>query len=475
MKTPVAALFLPLVLIAGGPVFAQPMTPGNAAPAGRVSAATPAAPAGSADGDGDGDRAWAAVVALRTATAGPSAPSAAAPASRAAAVGATVLPATSGPTPSAAVGATATAAGPVATSGPAGGAGVAPPAPGAPGAAVSVSVPFAPSAATLTEARARAVARAQSSRQTAAAARDFYTRFPAHAQAAAARKWEALAGLAGITNDQAHEAAALKTAGDFRVNQAHPIADRFEVAHAVERFHVGRKIGGRHWLSAPFESEGLADRLRMEFGHLPEVYGNYLAIAEHTQCDHSRDLSRRILQMPAPAHVKAAAQRVFERANLMGKPLDFPLTTTAGKATRLSSLAGATAGARTVVVFWDGPRAPAGPAGLHPYVKNAPPNTQWVYISLGAWTRPPSIRDGNGSAIGVGHGKQAPPAIRANAAPPGTYCVEPLGLRSPLVAQLKLSQLPFVCVLDEKRQLNAFGRVDELPALLAGINRLVEQ
>ena len=444
MKTPVAALFLPLVLIAGGPVFAQPMTPGNAAPAGRVSAATPAAPAGSADGDGDGDRAWAAVVALRTATAGPSAPSAAAPASRAAAVGATVLPATSGPTPSAAVGATATAAGPVATSAPAGVAG-------------------------------GAVARAQSSRQTAAAARDFYTRFPAHAQAAAARKWEALAGLAGITNDQAHEAAALKTAGDFRVNQAHPIADRFEVAHAVERFHVGRKIGGRHWLSAPFESEGLADRLRMEFGHLPEVYGNYLAIAEHTQCDHSRDLSRRILQMPAPAHVKAAAQRVFERANLMGKPLDFPLTTTAGKATRLSSLAGATAGARTVVVFWDGPRAPAGPAGLHPYVKNAPPNTQWVYISLGAWTRPPSIRDGNGSAIGVGHGKQAPPAIRANAAPPGTYCVEPLGLRSPLVAQLKLSQLPFVCVLDEKRQLNAFGRVDELPALLAGINRLVEQ
>ena len=319
------------------------------------------------------------------------------------------------------------------------------------------------------------MARAQSSRQTAAAARDFYTRFPAHAQAAAARKWEALAGLAGITDDQAHEAAALKTAGDFRVNQAHPIADRFEVAHAVERFHVGRKIGGRHWLSAPFESEGLADRLRMEFGHLPEVYGNYLTIAEHTQCDHSRDLSRRILQMPAPAHVKAAAQRVFERANLMGKPLDFPLTTTAGKATRLSSLAGATAGARTVVVFWDGPRAPAGPAGLHPYVKNAPPNTQWVYISLGAWTRPPSIRDGNGSAIGVGHGKQAPPAIRANAAPPGTYCVEPLGLRSPLVAQLKLSQLPFVCVLDEKRQLNAFGRVDELPALLAGINRLVEQ
>ena len=425
MKTSAAELFLPLVLIAGGPAFAQPVTPGTAAPAGSVSAAKPAASA--AQANGDGDRAWAAVIALRTA--------------------ATPAPAAS-----------TTAVGAV----------VAPPAP--------ASVPFAPSAATQAEAKARAVARAQSSRLTAAAAKDFYTRFPAHAQAPAARKLEALAGLAGISDDdKAHETAALKTAGDFRANKAHPVADRYEVAHTVERFHVGRKLGGKSWLSAPFESEALADRLHAEFGHVPEVYGNYLAIAEHTQCDHSRDVSRRILQMPAPAHVKAAAQRVFDRASLMRKPLDFPLTTTEGNATRLNVLAGATAGARTVVVFWDGLRAPAGPPGLHPYVKNAPANTRWVYVSLGAWTKPTSTGPGSGKAIGVGNGKNAPPATRANAAPPGTYCVEPLGWRSPLVAHLKLSQLPFVCVLDEKKQLNAFGRVDELPALLAGINRLVEQ
>lgn len=333
---------------------------------------------------------------------------------------------------------------------------------------------------------ARKAANALNNRQTAVAAKDFYTRFPTHAQAPAARKLEALASIAGINDDdKAHEIVALKTAGDFRANKANPISDRYEVAHTVERFQVGRKLGGKSWLSAPFEAEALADRLRVEFGHLPEVYGNYLNVAQHTHCDHSRDVARRILLMPAPAYVKAAAQRVFERANLMRKPIDFPLATTEGKATRLTALAGSRAGARTVVVFWDGVRVPAGPPGLHPYVKHAPPNANWVYVSLGAWTPPPkatkgAVSDsaGNASANATGNGvattKAATSRVKASAAPPGTYCVEPLGLRSAVAKQLKISSLPFVCVLDDKKNLNAFGRVDEIPALLAGINRVFE-
>ena len=328
--------------------------------------------------------------------------------------------------------------------------------------------------------QAQKTAQAQSARQVAAAARDFYTRFPSHAEAGKARKQEALSAIAGITDDDpGYETTALKTAGDFRVNKANPIEDRFDVAHAVERHTVGRKLGGKSWLSAPFESEAMADRLRGEFGHYPGVYGNYLNVAEHTTCDHSRDMAQRILQMPAPAHVKAGAQRVLDRALLMRKPLDFPLTTTDGAATRLATLAGSGTGARTVVILWDGIRVPSGPPGLHLYAKNNPANTRWVYVSLGAWTKPaatppaaPGI--GKGNANGVGNGKSATPAVRASAAPPGTYCVEPLGWKSPLVAQLKISQLPFVCVLDDKKNLNAFGRVDEIPALLAGINRLVE-
>lgn len=445
MKLSFAARFLFqfsfLVLVTAAPAGAQPVGPGNS---GNASGAANAAATARNE---EGDRAWAAVTALRQA-------------------GGTVAaaassPITVAPTPATPAGATAT---------------VAPVTPAAP---TPAHVPFTPSPAALAQTKARAEARTQASRQSAVAAKDFYARFPAHAQAPAARKLEALSGLAGIiVTDPAHETAALKIAGDFRANKAHPISDRYEVAHAVERHVVGRKLGGKHWLSAPFESEKLADRLHGEFGHLPEVYGNYLAIAEHTQCDHSRDLARRILQMPAPAPVKAAAQRVFDRANLMRKPLDFPLKTTAGAATRLATLAGSGAGKRTVVVFWDGTRNPAGPPGLHPYVQKAPANTTWVYVSLGTWSPPSAAAKGNANANAnanaAANGKSAAPTIRASAAPPGTYCVEPLGWRSPVAQQLKISSLPFVCVLDDKKALNAFGRIDEIPALLAGINRLFE-
>ena len=328
--------------------------------------------------------------------------------------------------------------------------------------------------------QAQKTAQAQSARQVAAAAKDFYTRFPSHAEAAKARKQEALSALAGITDDDlSYETTALKTAGDFRVNKANPIADRFDVAHAVERHTVGRKLGGKSWLSAPFESEAMADRLSGEFGHFPGVYANYLHVAEHTTCDHSRDVARRILQMPAPAYVKAGAQRALDRALLMQKPLDFQLTTVDGAPTRLSILAGSGTGQRTVVVFWEGSRTPAGPPGLHPYAKSNPANTRWVYVSLGGWTKPvattPSAPGkGNANGLGNGNSPSATLTVRTSTAPPGTYCVDHLGWKSPLVAQLKISQLPFVCVLDDKKNLNAFGRVDEIPALLAGINRLVE-
>lgn len=189
--------------------------------------------------------------------------------------------------------------------------------------------------------------------------------------------------------------------------------------------------------------------------------------------------------MPVSPAIKAAAQRVVDRANLMGRPLDFPLTTAAGPTTRLATLAGSSGGKRTVVVFWDGVRSPGGPPGLHPYVQKAPPNTQWVYVSLGAWTPPPKSSavaipgnansNSNAAASNAVAAKAGPPAIRASAAPPGTYCVEPLGLRSAVAQQLKISSLPFVCVLDDQKHLNAFGRVDEIPALLAGLNRLLEQ
>ena len=283
------------------------------------------------------------------------------------------------------------------------------------------------------------------------AAKAFYTKYPAHPQAVAAKKLEALAGLDGIiAGDTAHERAARAVATSFRTDKNFPPADRFEVAHAMEGRDVAKKLFGAPWCSHPIEGEKMADRLHAEFGELPEFYGTLLALAEHTNCDNSRDVAIRILQSPAPASIKVAARRLLERNALIRQPLDFPLTTDKGRATTLGSLAGKL----TVVCLWDGKRHPEGPPGLQDYKKNPRPNTSWIYVSVGA--------------LG-----DLPKGAKPRSLPPGTTCVESLGFRSPLAAQLRLTRLPWVLVLDEQKKLSAYGGLDELPSLLTGLNRLI--
>ena len=293
--------------------------------------------------------------------------------------------------------------------------------------------------------------RALKYRQVAAGARDFAAQFPEHGKAGEARKVEALAGLKGIiVDDTAQETAAVATAAAFRVNKTNPAPARYEVALALDGRAISKKILGRPWHGHAPMAEAMLDKLRVEFGDRPEIYGGYLALAENADCDNGRDVALKIMQSPAPPWAKTAARRLLDRYALVRKPLDFPLTTTQGRVTTLAK----EAGKLTVVVFYDGKTSPAGPAGLHDYPKNPAPNTRWVYVALGT---PPPLAKG------------AKPLVM----PPGTNCVEPLALKSPLHAQLKLTQLPAVFVLDEAKKLSAYGRIDQLPWLLSGTGRPV--
>ncbi len=293
--------------------------------------------------------------------------------------------------------------------------------------------------------------RALAHRQVAQAAKDFYAQYPTHTKAAAARKLEATAGIEGITDtDKVHERAALKTADDYRKNKSHFAGDRFEVAHAVERLHLGRSNGGKPWHARPNESEDMTDRLRKEFGDIPHVHGSYLAIAEATDCENSGDVAGKVLQMPVSPEVRRAAQRLYDRWKLIGQKLDFPLKTADGKAARLAQFSGA----RTVVYVWDGVRDPKGPVGLKSAANVAPPGTQWVYVSLGAFT--PKAGD-----------------AKSRGTPTGAYCVETLGYASPLAEQLKISALPCVYVLDASGTVTGFGKPSELPSLLMQGKRLI--
>ena len=293
--------------------------------------------------------------------------------------------------------------------------------------------------------------RAQKYRQVAAAAKDFAAQYPEHGKAGESRKVEALAGLEGIiVDDNVQETAAVATAAAFRTNKTNPAPARYEVALALDGRAISKKILGRPWHAHAPMAEDMLDKLRVEFGDRPEIYGGYLALAENADCDNGRDVALKIVQSPAPAWAKIAARRLLDRYALVRKPLDFPLTTTQGRATTLAK----EAGKLTVVVFYDGKTSPAGPAGLHDYQKNPAPNTRWVYVALGT---PPPLAKG------------AKPLV----VPPGTNCVEPLARKSPLHAQLKLTQLPAVFVLDEAKKLSAYGRIDQLPWLMSSTGRPV--
>ncbi|MDP3072042.1 MAG: hypothetical protein Q8N18_17250 [Opitutaceae bacterium] len=293
--------------------------------------------------------------------------------------------------------------------------------------------------------------RAHNYRAAAQGARDFAAQYPEHGKAGEARKTAVLAELEGtLSGDKTHERAAVAAAAAFRSDKANPVPARYEVAHAMDRRDVSKKILWRPWYAHTPLAEQMLDRLHAEFGGIPEVYAGYLALAEHTNCDNGRDVALKLVQSSAPAATKAAAQRLLDRYALVRQPLDFPLVPTQGPRTTLAQLAGK----RTVVVFYDGTRSPAGPPGLHDFRKNPTPDTRWVYIALGT---PAALAPGK----------------KPNAAPPGTLCVEPLGLRSPVAAQLRLNRLPFALVLDEQKRLSSYGRIDELPWMLSTTHRVI--
>ena len=319
---------------------------------------------------------------------------------------------------------------------------------------IKVSKPsafVAADAADATRIKDQRAKRAQAQRGAAEAAKTFHSTYPQHAKALAARKVEVLAGLEGILpSDRLHEKAVLAVAEAFRRNPALPVADRLEVAHAIEAREVERRLPGYPWFKNPVLAESMLDRLRIEFSDRPEVWGRYLALAQHTYCDAGRDIARRIVQSDtASEQTKLAARAILERYTLVRQPLDFPVVPVQGRPTTLAALAGKT----TVVCFWDGTRSPDGPPGLADQRRNPRPDTRWIYISIGALPEGPRSKKQTFSG------------------PQGVFAAEASGWQSPLVAKVKLQSLPYVFVLDEKKNLSAYGRIDELPALFAGIGR----
>ena len=96
------------------------------------------------------------------------------------------------------------------------------------------------------EQKTQIVQAADKSREAAANAKDFYTKYPTHANAEEARKIEAISELHGVKDgDDIQKTKALSVAKAFRDDRSHSVNARTEVALAADRLGLAQKIKGR--------------------------------------------------------------------------------------------------------------------------------------------------------------------------------------------------------------------------------------
>lgn len=289
---------------------------------------------------------------------------------------------------------------------------------------------------------------AQQQRQVAIASKAFYAAYPAHKNAAEAKRLEATFGLLGVLDgDATHETAALLVARTYREDKANPVADRFDVAQLAERVQARAKLGGKTFGRTPGELEKIADKLRVEFGNVAPVFEHYASVARGADAATAKRIATNLLSWPASAAVKSEAQDILARDALTGKPLAVRLTRTNGQTLDLAQ----STGQKRLIYLW-APRADdTAPPKLTPFAASLG-GTQIVYLILGVKaTRAQSL---------------------AAAAPAGSVvCFSEQGLLHPSIQALKTRQAPFAFALNAAGAVTAFGPISELPNLLAAANR----
>lgn len=288
--------------------------------------------------------------------------------------------------------------------------------------------------------------RATRLQQAAEQARNFYTRLVAHPHAPIARKLEIMARLESARLGSSPDAttAALALAAAFRADAEALREHRFEVALAAERLKAQAGGGAP---SAPAD-ERLPEVLLREFGPIPEVHGLFAGLAARAEIATANRLATRLLELRPPPHVKAAAEEVTARYGLVGRPLALRLTRL--DATTFELPGSAAAASATVLYVWTPDHAPSahGFNALRSLRGRLPRDVHWIYLALGV-----TAADAQAAAT------RAPFA--------GIHCQDDAGPRSALAQRLRVTSSPTVFVLNQHGVLTGFGRVDELPALLA--------
>ncbi len=289
---------------------------------------------------------------------------------------------------------------------------------------------------------------ATNARTAAQAAKDFYTRNPTHVRASDARKKEAIQGLLGVTADDGqYEHSALQIADLYRANLVYRASNRFEVALLSERVVNRAKLGGTPFGNKPDELQKIGDRLRREFGDIPDVFGFYVSIARSADMATAKRLANSIIAWPAGADEKAEAEQILKRDALLNKPLNLKLSKTNGEILDLSKQSGRV----TLVYAWSIAASSSALSPLQTVKASLPANAQVIYL-------------------GIGGTAEEAEAARGAAPIPGIFCVETRTTGSTVHA-LGLRSMPYEFVLNDTGNRAGFGPIAEATNLVAAVSR----
>lgn len=276
----------------------------------------------------------------------------------------------------------------------------------------------------------------------ASKAKDFYTKFPAHARAAEAKKIECTSLLravqSGVTTE---EPRAIRMGHEFRADKRNPSADRLEVATLMAQMDAGKK-GLRDRKAMAEEHERQAMNLLGEFSNEPGIYDYFLGAARIAEPDRARALLQRVLLSPATTAQKTQAQTMVDRLNMPGSSPAFEWQDDKGVSRRISDYKG------KIVVFYVW-------SELHPGVAAS---AQVVASHIKGPVELIAVNIDNDVT-------KAKDGGRRNATAQSNY-YDSRGHESPLALQLKIDRVPGVHVVDSKGVYIGRGTPSELASLL---------
>jgi len=179
-------------------------------------------------------------------------------------------------------------------------------------------------------------------------AHDFYTRFPKHPKADAAREKEQQMLEFAIQLGDTKRVAQLEKLEQEKLNDPNLNEDeKFNLlAGSVQRAAMSKQSEGMPAVLAAFE-KGVRE-LQKKFPKRGEVYEMLLSVAAASESDKARELAKEIIASTATDEIKAQAQAILKKMEAVGKPVAIQFKSVDGREVDVAKMSGKV----VLVDFW---------------------------------------------------------------------------------------------------------------------------